>query len=437
MTEVNEQEPATVAIVGGGIVGLVLAIALKRHVGITAEIYEKAHGFHPDVGAGMGMYPNGLRVIRDLDPALLENIRKHACPYIVRRWERHDNTKVVEAEESVLDEGEEDIQSVGIRRSHLQDVLFKGALEAGIKIHFEKHLENVVSQEDGLTLMTFEDGTKRLTNILFGADGRNSKLRTIVTGGSSKLEYTGNTCLMGLANCPAPDPGIIFITSTTTKCHAVVFPTQQHEQCFQFNVNVERVEQGEDQVHWGAATDKVSKDECRNLAEALRTDGWDERYIKPLDEVARAIKIRCYSLQPPLKSWSFGTTNRIVLMGDAAHPPLQYTGQGAQMGIEDAGVFALIMKGLCLDCNGELDLSKFDSVVKIWEKLRIPRTHEIINCAKGFGALQQRRAESEKFDVVASEKMQRDVFFHLTIPAMLPGAKYNYQEDVEKALSSF
>ena len=49
------EEPATVVISGGGIVGLALAMSIKQQLGITAEIYEKAHTFADDVGAGLGM----------------------------------------------------------------------------------------------------------------------------------------------------------------------------------------------------------------------------------------------------------------------------------------------------------------------------------------------------------------------------------------------
>ena len=46
----SHEEPATAVIAGGGIVGLVLAMTLKRQLGITAEIYEKAHAFADEVG---------------------------------------------------------------------------------------------------------------------------------------------------------------------------------------------------------------------------------------------------------------------------------------------------------------------------------------------------------------------------------------------------
>ena len=78
---------APVAIVGAGIVGLVLALALDKHCGIKAELYEQAKAFHDDVGAGMGMYPNGLRVIRDISPELLQAIQEAGYAYVLRRYE--------------------------------------------------------------------------------------------------------------------------------------------------------------------------------------------------------------------------------------------------------------------------------------------------------------------------------------------------------------
>jgi len=68
---------------------LVLALALVEHTGgnLRPELYEQAPAFHDGIGAGMGMYPNGLRVIRDINPELLYRIRAQGYPYLFRRWE--------------------------------------------------------------------------------------------------------------------------------------------------------------------------------------------------------------------------------------------------------------------------------------------------------------------------------------------------------------
>eukprot|EP00977_Amphora_coffeiformis_P013527 scaffold3576_cov170-Amphora_coffeaeformis.AAC.9 len=53
--EASNEEPATVVIAGGGIVGLVLAMSLKKHLNIRPEVYEKTHTFATEAGAGLGM----------------------------------------------------------------------------------------------------------------------------------------------------------------------------------------------------------------------------------------------------------------------------------------------------------------------------------------------------------------------------------------------
>jgi hypothetical protein len=83
----HEHDVEDVVIVGAGIVGLVLALSLHTHAGITPKVYEQAPSFHDDVGAGMGMYPNGLRVIRDISPDLLKDVQDAGYPYLYRRWE--------------------------------------------------------------------------------------------------------------------------------------------------------------------------------------------------------------------------------------------------------------------------------------------------------------------------------------------------------------
>jgi hypothetical protein len=91
ITNEDTEKAAEIVIAGAGIVGLVLALALEKHLGIKPEVYEQAIEFHDDVGAGMGMYPNGLRVIRDIDPELLETISQAGHPYMFRRWEVSEN----------------------------------------------------------------------------------------------------------------------------------------------------------------------------------------------------------------------------------------------------------------------------------------------------------------------------------------------------------
>ncbi len=98
-----------------------LALAFKTHMGITVTVYEQAPGYDDGVGGAVGMYPNGLKVIRDISPQLLARIRSQGLPFGQRKWLRHDGSQVAVAEEKYLcdfksKKEEDELSSIGIRR---------------------------------------------------------------------------------------------------------------------------------------------------------------------------------------------------------------------------------------------------------------------------------------------------------------------------------
>ena len=183
-TDITEAatSPANVIIAGGGIIGLLMALALNKYVNVKAEVYEQAEKFEEDVGAGMGLYANGLRVIRDIDPALLQEIQEAGHPYLYRRWERHDGTEVAVADEGVLGSNEDHpggpLKTMGIRRWKLQQCLHAAVAKAGISIHFGKKVATVSTPENGTTEVVFTDGSRREAQLLIAADGGRSSVRS-------------------------------------------------------------------------------------------------------------------------------------------------------------------------------------------------------------------------------------------------------------------
>lgn len=429
----DSEPPATFVIAGGGIVGLVLALAIKKHLGITAEIYEKARGFAEDVGAGLGLYPNGMRVLRDIDPALLRSIREAGHPYLYRIWEKHDGTEVAKANEDFLAGGEEELYSIGIKRWRLQDELYAAVAKARIPVHFRKATTNVVErEEDGLIEVHFADGTSRLTQVLFGVDGAKSRVREVFADPDTHLSYTGVTCLMGTAQCPVQRQGIHFPSSVTSKFHATYFPVGENEQCFQIHFPIEAEQT--DKNDWGNLTKAEGKVQFEKLAQNMKEDGWDRQYLDPLYSVDHAVRVGFALLNPRLERWVYGRNRRVVLVGDAAHPPVPYVGQGAQMGIEDAGTLVLLMKALCYDEESRtLDLSNFGKATEIYERLRIPRTSSMLDCSKSYGSIQERRTHRETGSF-QDLLIQGEVMMNDTVAELLPGATFNYAEDVRRAL---
>lgn len=90
-------ENQRVAIIGAGIGGLVLALSLHAK-GITQiTVYEQAPRFDDEAGGAIGMYANGMRVLRDISPQLLQDVRQQGYKYLNRVWMRHDGTIVAKA----------------------------------------------------------------------------------------------------------------------------------------------------------------------------------------------------------------------------------------------------------------------------------------------------------------------------------------------------
>jgi 2-polyprenyl-6-methoxyphenol hydroxylase-like FAD-dependent oxidoreductase len=58
--------------------------------------------------------------------------------------------------------------------------------------------------------------------------------------------------------------------------------------------------------------------------------------------------------KPPLDTW-VGANGRVILVGDAAHPPVPYIGQGAMMAMEDVGVLVRCLKHYCCKAGGSFD----------------------------------------------------------------------------------
>ena len=168
----------------------------------------------------------------------------------------------------------------------------------------------------------------------------------------------------------------------------------------------------------------------------MKTDGWHERFIEPLLTVEHAVKVGFALLSPKLDRWVYGKNSRIILVGDAAHPPVPYVGQGAQMGVEDAGTISLLLKHLCTDQDGKFNLKHVAEAAKIYERIRIPRTTKILDCSKSLGAMQKSRSSSTSTMNAELEELYiaGEVMMNDTLPVMFPGATYDYRRDVMGAI---
>ena len=93
----------------------------------------------------------------------------------------------------------------------------------------------------------------------------------------------------------------------------------------------------------------------------------------------------------PIPVWHSG---RIVLLGDAAHPPVPYIGQGAMMAIEDVGILVTLLKSLCLVGEDKqtvgaerFSMAHLETACTLYEKIRLPRTTETLERSAALGMI--------------------------------------------------
>lgn len=77
MTESSKPNTISVAIVGGGIGGLSLALGLLKHSQIDFQIYEAAPSFG-EIGAGVAIGPNAQRALKLIGAHTWNAFEKHA-----------------------------------------------------------------------------------------------------------------------------------------------------------------------------------------------------------------------------------------------------------------------------------------------------------------------------------------------------------------------
>lgn len=94
----------------------------------------------------------------------------------------------------------------------------------------------------------------------------------------------------------------------------------------------------------------------------------------------------------------------------------------------------MLLKHLCLDEKETFQFKNFGRAMKLYQKMRMPRTHQVNEISKDWGAAQQKRATCKRFNRVKEERIRRDVFFNLTLSDLFPGVSYDYRTEVYKAL---
>jgi salicylate hydroxylase len=201
-TQNSAQKPFTIAVVGGGIGGLALAIALLRQK-VPVQVYESAPAF-AEIGAGMAFGPNAIRSMELIDPAIrkafMSRATKNGAKGDERTWINFRcgiGEPELIAKVQTTDEDKTGLSSV--HRAHFMDEL--AALIPKNVAHFGKRLMGLEQVESGKIQLTFEDETTAQADAVVGCDGVRSRVRQILLDKKSPLEdlmFSGKYAYRGL-----------------------------------------------------------------------------------------------------------------------------------------------------------------------------------------------------------------------------------------------
>ena len=161
--------PVRVVVVGGGIGGLSAALAL-RAAGAEVTVYEQAAELG-EVGAGVGLYPNSMRILHRLGVA--DSVIRHGAP-IDGWWMRAPGGSVLSNQVAGRDGP---IGFLAIYRPDLVAALMAG-LPRGV-LH-TGHRCVAFSQDDRSAVVTFDNGVSVEADVVVAADGIHSTLQRYV-----------------------------------------------------------------------------------------------------------------------------------------------------------------------------------------------------------------------------------------------------------------
>ena len=344
-------------IAGGGIGGLATALALASH-DLDVHVIEKASAFG-EIGAGIQLAPNASWALDRL--GVLDAVHEHAVfPSRIAWMDAESGQPLTSLDLGDSFRGRYGYNYLVMHRSDLLNALLaRCRAHPRIRLETDKDVIRIEESAESTTLQC-ADGSSYRTELLIGADGLWSTVRAHLVGDgepecSRYVAYRGAIPISEISTHAGLDSVMLW---TGPDMHLVQYPVRRGELYNQVAVfKSERYRPGTDD--WGTP-DEMDAHFGRG-AELVRS---------ALTKIKRNRRWPMYD-RLPTTTWS---RNRVVLLGDAAHPMLQYLAQGAAQALEDSVVF-----GDAIAAHG------IDDGVTAYERERQPRTARVQTLAREWG----------------------------------------------------
>ncbi|RJQ75674.1 FAD-dependent monooxygenase [Pseudonocardiaceae bacterium YIM PH 21723] len=309
-------------VIGGGAAGTIAAMALVK-AGIQATIFEAHSTGADDRGAYLSVQPNGMDALRAIDAhRVVEEVS-----YPSHRVEVFDDAGRQVGEMRREGSGASRV----LTRAGLCRALQAEAARRGIGVEHGRRLVDATVSADGVTAR-FADGGQAQGDLLVGADGVWSRVRSLIDPAAPRPRYTGQNIVYGYAR-----------TVSTPTPPDTVRMYQGRRAYFGYRTVRDRT------TWWFARlpTAEVPMGELAGMDWRSRAIEFVAEDRTPAAEVIRAsdiqvLGVNAYSIDS-LPAWH---NDRMVLVGDAVHAASPAAAQGSAMTFEDAVVLGKCLRDL-------------------------------------------------------------------------------------------
>ncbi|KAI1759838.1 FAD/NAD(P)-binding domain-containing protein [Hypoxylon sp. FL1150] len=424
----SEKNRVKIAIVGGGIAGLALAVGLTRKPHLDVHVYE-AVPTYKDVGAGLALHLNALKAMTLISPDLRTAYFEKALT-----MGEEDQEMVTEV---ILAHGRFQGQRVAelgrakgrktVARADLLDAWL--ALIPAERVTFGKRLVEIEESEHGVHL-TFQGGTEATADCLLGADGIHSVTRDYLLGPDHPAAPPKNHDGWQIyRTMVSTEEARRQINPKWTTNVPILLGPRGHINCIPLNKNT-RLSAG---VAVRGAVFSAVDGKAPALDPALYAD-----YSEEAQEIVRMVA------KDTSASWAaadhdhapFYSRGRIAMFGDAAHAALPFAGNGAAQALEDAACLDALFSHVHVDgTNADADTRQIVSALAAYDRVRRPRSQAVVDLARKFGRVYayaegnmhedpermmkffgEMAAFTNEFDVKGQNEEALDVFMFDAVP---------------------
>lgn len=347
-------------VAGGGIGGIAAALALVRR-GFDVKVLEQAPRLG-EIGAGIQLGPNGFAAFDALGIGEIARSRAVYTDEMVMH-DAIDERCVGRIPTGAAFRARFGNPYAVIHRADVHDSLLEGAVASGRIEVATGTAVSAVAQDAGGVTVTDSAGGQHRGAALIGADGVKSAVRRQYVGDEARVSgHVVYRAVVDKDDFPADLRWNAASIWVGPNCHLVHYPLRGGEQ---YNVVV--TFHSRDKEEWSVR--EGSRAEVQGYF-----DGISPR-ARQLIDLPRDWKRWATADREPIAQWNFG---RVTLLGDAAHPTLQYLAQGACMAMEDA-----VTLGEALRVRD----NDFAAAYALYQRSRVARTARVVLSAREMGRI--------------------------------------------------